>query len=161
MTAEVFAWLESTTLAAGLRDSVWLYPLVNAGHILGIALLIGPVTVLDLRLLGLWSGVPAAPLWQTLPRTAASGLALAASCGALLFMARATEYIASPFFVAKMTIVTLATLNAWWIAVHASRHPFALADSRFRPSGLLRLAAGLSLCGWLCALLLGRLVGYF
>lgn len=161
MTSEVFAWLESTTLAAALRDSVWLYPLVNAGHILGIALLIGPITVLDLRILGLWPGVPVPPLWQTLPRAAAVGLALAASCGTLLFMARATEYAASPFFIAKMTIVTLATLNAWWIARYASRHPLALADSRLRPSGLFRVAAGMSLCGWICALLLGRLVGYF
>ena len=52
------AALEATALATGLRNSVWSYPLVNAAHILGVALLVGSIVPLDLRLLGAWRSAP-------------------------------------------------------------------------------------------------------
>lgn len=51
MLGQWLAALEATELARALRDSVWIYPLVNAGHILGVALLVGSIVPLDLRLL--------------------------------------------------------------------------------------------------------------
>jgi hypothetical protein len=149
--------LEATAVAQALRDSVWVYPLVNAGHILGVALLIGSIVPLDLRLLCAWRSVPLAPLWRVLTRTAAFGLALAAGFGALLFVTRATEYAASPFFVAKMAVVGAGILNALLLRIAAP----ALQPGTGRPSLRLRLTAGFSLAAWLAALTLGRLVGYF
>src|SRR5690606_37982067 len=99
------AALESLALARMLSGSAWLYPLVNAGHILGLALLLGAIVPLDLRLLGLWRDTALEPLWTVLGRSAACGLALAAACGGLLFITRATEYAASAPFVAKMACV--------------------------------------------------------
>ena len=104
--------LEGTTLARGLRASVWVYPLVNAAHILGVALLVGAIVPLDLRLLGGWGTLPLAPLWRVLTRTAAFGLMLAVGAGGLMFITRASEYAASEFFVAKMVIVGMATASA-------------------------------------------------
>ena len=51
---EWLAALEATAIARELRASVWAYPLVNAGHRLGIALLLGAMVALDLKLLGAW-----------------------------------------------------------------------------------------------------------
>jgi len=50
--------IEQSELAQVLRQSLWLYPIVNTLHILGFALLLGSTITLDLRLLGLWSKVP-------------------------------------------------------------------------------------------------------
>src|SRR5512145_1609747 len=86
MIGEWLADLEATALAQALRDSVWTYPLVNAGHILGVALLVGSIVPLDLRLLGAWRSVPLAPLWEILTRTAGAGLVLAMVFGVLLFI---------------------------------------------------------------------------
>jgi hypothetical protein len=155
------AELEATALARELRDSVWAYPLVNAGHIAGVALLVGSILPLDLRLLGAWKSMPLQPLWHVLTRSAAAGLGLAAIFGALLFITRATEYAASPLFLSKMAVVGVAAANA--LALRLVSHP-AFADLRPRgnpvPAGV-RLAALVSLAGWLAALTLGRLVGYF
>jgi hypothetical protein len=104
--------LEASAAAVILRNSVWTYPLVNAGHILGVALLVGTIIPLDLRLLGLWRSVPAAPLWQVLRPTAAFGLVMAVFFGSLLFITRATEYAESPLFIFKMIAVGTGTLNA-------------------------------------------------
>jgi hypothetical protein len=160
MLAEWLAGLEATALARALRDSVWTYPLVNAGHIAGIALLVGSIVPLDLRLLGAWRSVPLVPLWRVLTRTAAIGLALAVVFGALLFITRATEYAASGFFLAKMAIVAAATVNALLLRAGAS-DALMHAMPGARPSRRMRFAGAISLAAWLTALTLGRLVGYF
>ena len=155
------AALEAAAFARELRDSVWVYPLVNAGHIAGVALLVGAIVPLDLRLLGAWRSLPLAPLWHALTRTAAAGLMLAIAFGFLLFSTRATEYIASGFFVAKIAVVVLATANA--VSLHLLMPArLALASAATDPPPKrVRIAAGASLVGWLAALTLGRLVGYF
>src|SRR5262245_6160196 len=112
MIGEWLAGLEATALARALRGSVYAYPLVNAGHILGVALLVGSIVPLDLRLLGAWRTAPLAPLWHVLTRTAATGLALAILFGSLLFIAKATEYAASGLFLSKMAVVGAGAVNA-------------------------------------------------
>lgn len=146
--------LETSGMATALRNSVWLYPLVNTGHILGAALLVGGIVPLDLRLLGLWRNLPLAPLWRVLRTTSATGLVVAVVCGALLFSTRATEYAASPWFQAKMLVVLLAITNALWLAWRARRSGSWKAD-------VARLPAAISLMAWTVAVCLGRLLGYF
>ena len=159
MIEEWAAALEATTLAAALRNSVWSYPLVNAAHILGVALLVGSTVPLDLRLLGVWRSAPLAPLWRVLTRTAGAGLVLAIVFGALLFITRATEYVASGFFIAKMIAVGVGIANALLLRV-PPLSPVSAAPHPKTPARL-RLAAGLSLAAWLTTLTLGRLIGYF
>ena len=161
MIGEWTAALEATQFATALRNSVWSYPLVNTAHIFGVALLIGSVVPLDLRLLGLWGSVPLAPLWTVLTRTAGIGLVLAIIFGAFLFITRATEYAASNLFIAKMFLVFLGTANTLMLRMPTQAPESHIASIRVKPSARLRVAAGISLAAWLSALTLGRLIGYF
>jgi hypothetical protein len=161
MIGEWLVALEATAVAGALRSSVWAYPLVNAVHILGVALLVGAMLPLDLRLLGAWRSVPLAPLWRVLTRTASAGLGLAMVCGTLLFITRATEYAASGLFISKTVVVGVGTATA--VALR-TLVPDAIAPMRSaleKPPVRVQLAGGISLAAWLTALLLGRLVGYF
>jgi hypothetical protein len=158
---EWLAALEATALAQALRESVWAYPLVNAAHLLGVALLLGAVIPLDLRLLGIWPSVPVAPLWRVLTRTSAMGLVLAITFGSLLFITAATEYAASGLFLSKMTVIAVATANAVALRLNADASVSRMNTTRGRLSGYLRIAGGASLAAWLTTLVLGRLVGYF
>ena len=155
------AALETTALATGLRNSVWSYPLVNAAHILGVALLVGSIVPLDLRLLGAWRSVPLAPLWNILTRTAGAGFLLAVIFGMLLFITRATEYIASNLFLAKMAVVIIGTANVMALRIPPPSDASEITSAHAMPPLRLRLAAGVSLTAWLTAMTLGRLVGYF
>lgn len=137
------AALEATSLAAGLRQSVWVYPLVNAGHILGIALLVGCVIPMDMALLRRGAIAP----YAGLRRYAVAGFLLAAVCGALMFVVQARDYLQSPWFAAKIALVGLAAINA---ALH-------LAPGKARTP---RLAAKASLLLWIAALVCGRMIGY-
>lgn len=162
MIEEWPAALEATPLATALRGSVWVYPLVNAAHILGVALLVGSIVPLDLRLLGVWRSVPLTPLWGVLTRTAGAGLILAVIFGALLFITRASEYTASNLFISKMAVVALGTANALALRVLPQTQVSEITSTKGKPPArLLRLAGGISLVTWLTALTLGRLIGYF
>lgn len=161
MIEEWPAALEATPLATALRGSVWVYPLVNAAHILGVALLVGSIVPLDLRLLGVWRSVPLTPLWGVLTRTAGAGLILAMIFGALLFITRASEYTASNLFISKMAVVALGTANALALRVLPQTQVSEITSTKGNPPARLRLAGGISLVTWLTALTLGRLIGYF
>jgi len=154
MVAELLAGLETSPLAAGLRGSVWLYPLVNAAHIVGIALLFGAIVPLDLRLMGFFRDVEAAALSRLLVTVAATGLALAIVAGSLLFVTDAGDYFASNLFRAKMIVLLLALANVV-LAFRLS------GRSGARAAAYRRVAAATSIGLWLTVIVLGRLVGYF
>lgn len=147
----LFAALEATQFATQLRLSRFLYPLVNAGHILGVALLVGAILPLDLRVLGLWRSVPVEPLDRVLRPMAACGLALAAATGFLLFSVSAREYWATPIFPGKMGAVALGAANAILLLGRPLR---SVSPLRRRIAALA--SAGL----WIAALVMGRWIGY-
>ena len=161
MFDEWLSAVQTLELARALRDSVWAYPLINAGHLLGISLLVGAIIPLDLRLLGAWPSLPLAPLWRVLTVMAGAGLVIAIVCGSLLFITRATEYAASTFFLAKMSVVVAGVINAVVLLNMVARIFHHTVGSSIIISRRVRYSAGLSLVIWLGALILGRLVGYF
>ena len=160
MLETFFVSLEASPPAALLRGSLWLYPAVNTGHIIGIGLLFGAIVPLDLRLLGLWRRVPLVPLLQVLMKTAVVGIWLALICGGLLFITRASSYVGSEIFVLKMIVVAAGLLNGLLLRVILSPQnpPPWVIESRIPAA--VRLAACFSLGAWVTALILGRLIGY-
>ncbi|MGE0613914.1 MAG: hypothetical protein AB7O70_16360 [Hyphomicrobiales bacterium] len=109
---------------------------------------------LDLRLAGFWPALALAPLRRVLVPVAIAGLLLAAASGFLLFAAKATQYAASGWFLAKIALVLLALANAvllrlapGWKAGGEGPWP--------RMAGLASIAL------WSGAIVLGRMVGYF
>ena len=150
----LLAGLEATAVARTLRASRWLYAGVNAAHIFGIALLVGAIVPLNLRLLGLWRDVPRDRLVRVLVPVAATGLALAVAAGALLFSVRAGEYAGNGFLLTKLALVALGTLAA--LSLHRA-HGFLLASA---PDSRLVAQALLSLLCWPLALLCGRLIAF-
>lgn len=141
---EIAATLEATGLAQFLKTSRWIYPLVNAGHILGIALLVGAVIPMDVSVLRGRTAPVALLRWWSV-----AGFALAALFGSLLFVTQATDYAGNWWFLAKLGVIALAVLNA-------------LAHFRLDrlPAPVRRQAAIASLVLWPAALILGRMVGY-
>lgn len=154
MIADLAAALEAWAPVAALRQSVMVYPAVNALHVLGVALLVGGVVPLDLRLAGLWPRAAVQPLWRVLSRTATAGFVLAAATGPMLFATRASEYAVSALFQAKMVLIAIAGFNTLWLALRVGSETDL---SRLN----VRAAALLSMILWGGVLVLGRMIGYF
>ena len=55
-------WLEATSISKAVTYYSWVWPMCETLHFVGLALLVGNVGLLDLRLLGAAKGIPVAPL---------------------------------------------------------------------------------------------------
>lgn len=150
----ILAEIESLMLVQYLRFGQWGYAAVNTSHVLGIALLVGAIVPLDLRLLGVWGNVPRASMVRVLVPTAAGGLTLAIGAGLLLFSVKAREYAAHDLMQVKLVLIATGVTAA--LLLHAG-HGFLLESASKRR---LRVHAALSLACWLGALVCGRLIGF-
>jgi hypothetical protein len=156
----LLVWLEGSSLGQLMRASgVWTYGLVNLVHILGVATLFGSVLVLDLRLLGLWRGIPLAALERPALTLAGVGFVLAVASGTALITANATEYLGNPFIATKFAAIGLGLLNALVasrLPAWRVRHAAVTANN-----SALAFIGGTSLVCWLAAVASGRMIGYW
>jgi hypothetical protein len=157
MLTELLQALHDWQVAALVRRSFYVYPLLNATHIFALTLLIGGILPADLRMLGLFRGVAAAPFLRLTTTMSAVGLALAVTTGFLLFTVQPLEYVKNPAFLAKISLVALGTANALVIRFSGAWR-MALATGEAGPG--LRFGALLSLTVWVAALLAGRWIAF-
>ncbi|MEC9347233.1 MAG: hypothetical protein VYB54_13470 [Pseudomonadota bacterium] len=146
------AALDGTAVAQAMRHSRWLYAGVNTAHVLGIALLVGSILPLNLRLLGLHRTLRMMDLSRLLVPVAATGVALALSSGTLLFLARPGAYLDEPLFLVKMVLVLAGLLHA--LELRFVRGLDQAGQAR------LRVGACVSATLWLAALVAGRMIAY-
>jgi hypothetical protein len=139
-----WSWLEATPVAAGIRQSLWLYPALESVHLLAMATVVGSAVVLDVRLLGRGTELPLPPLLAHVVRLVWVGLGFSVLSGLLLFAAHATEQAAKPLLWVKLSLLVVAGVNAWV----------------FRRSARRRLAASVSLVAWAGVVVCGRLLAY-
>jgi hypothetical protein len=153
---ELLAGLGTWPGAVLLQRNGTAYLLVNASHILGLALLIGAILPLDLRLLGLFRSVPVAALAPVLSRMAGIGLGLALFTGAWLFTVRPVEYARNAAFLWKLGLLALALAN---IALQhrSAAYTRALAGEI---TAAVRWRSAVSLTLWVAVLLAGRWIGF-
>ena len=106
-------WVFQTPLSVAIRESIWVYPILNVLHCVGIFLVAGTIVVVDLRLLGL--GLRRLPVSsvvrQVLPWTL-FGFAFMAFTGSLLAWSEPVRLYHSPFFRLKLLFLAMAGLNA-------------------------------------------------
>lgn len=153
---ELLAGLGTWPGAVLLKQSGTAYLLVNASHILGLALLIGAILPLDLRLLGVFRSVPVAALAPVLSRMAGIGLGLALVTGVWLFTVRPVEYARNAAFLWKLGLLALALAN---IALQhrSAAYVRALAGDI---TAAVRWRAAASVTLWPGVLLAGRWIGF-
>jgi hypothetical protein len=150
-------WIGAWPGAVVLQRSGVAYLLVNAVHIAAVGVLVGGILPLDLRLMGLFRGVPLAAIGPFLVRSAATGLVLAIVTGLWLFTVKPREYLDNEAFLWKMALLLLALANVG--LQHRNLHfRLALAGGDLHPS--VRLTAGCSAILWLAVLVAGRWIGF-
>jgi len=138
-------------LLAALGAHPWAYPMLEVIHLLGVALLLGNLVLLELRVFGWGAALPVEPLARLSLGLAVCGFALASVSGLLMFGTQPGELLANRVFTAKMALIMLAGCNAGWF--HA-RRSLQLQD------GAARALMTLSSVLWLLVLTCGRWIGY-
>ena len=155
-----FKWLETSALGTAVSQSTWLFPAIETVHVIALALVVGSIAVLDLRLLDrTWRVRAITELTQdVLPWTWAS-FAVAATSGFLMFASAATKYAADTPFRIKMVLLQLAGANM--LAFHRFTYRSVAAwDVNAPTPPAAKLAGGLSLLFWIGVVTCGRWVGF-
>ncbi len=150
--------VEATGIGRFMRESLWAYPVTEAVHIAGLALLFGSIVVVDLRLLGLGRRVPLRALVDFAVPWTLLGFLLALCTGLMMFTAHAAEFLVQPVFMLKMGLVLAAGVNA--AVLHTGPLRQAEGSPGATPPARVRAAAGLSILLWLGVIACGRLLAY-
>src|SRR6266853_2523667 len=108
----VLNWLEATRLATRIRDSLFLFPLLESIHVIGLALVFGTIIVIDLRLLGAASTErPFKRMASDILKWTWAAFALTALTGSLMFITNAGVYYHNFYFRTKMLLLLLTGIN--------------------------------------------------
>jgi hypothetical protein len=151
-----FQWCYDTWIGATIRESTWLFPLIEAFHLVGLGLTAGTVLTVDLRLFGVGlSRQSAAQLWTSVQPWFLGSVSLMFVTGILLFMSEAIKCYYSFAFWIKMTSLLLAIAFAFTIRQHVVR---ASPTSVSWRQG--RLTAFASLVLWFGVAWGGRWIGF-
>ena len=136
---------------ATFKSSVWAYPALEVLHICGIALLLGNLVLLEMRVFGRGAGLDVKVLASLSLGIAGVGFLLAAASGLLMFSSQAAELLTNRAFTLKMMLLMLAACNAAW---------FHGRNSLGRLDSVARMQMVLSSLIWLAVIACGRWIAY-
>jgi hypothetical protein len=146
-------WLGNSALAHAMNGPEWAFPVVQCFHFFGLALLIGTIAVVDLRLLG--GGMrrqSPAELAQDLKPWTRIGVVLMLTTGPAMFAADPGVYYFNPAFRFKIPCLLLAILY------HYTVHRWAVKPE-VAPIAA-KLAAVVSLALWTAVVAGGRMIAF-
>src|SRR5690606_6173796 len=120
-----------------------MYPAFETIHYLGLAVLVGAIMLIDLRLLGFARSLPLPSMLGLVPWVWAGFVILVVS-GTLMLICRATRFGTKRIFWLTMALVALAGVNALIFPVSLARSGNQWMSAARPPAGI-KLVATLSL----------------
>jgi hypothetical protein len=152
-------WLQDLPFPTLIRESDWLFPTIETVHVLALVLVVGSISMVDLRLLGLAnrSRSLSQVMAQALPWTWVA-FVVAALAGSLLFSSKAVTYYSDLPFRIKMACLVLAGINMAFFHRFTQRR-LGPSDAGAPPAAA-RFAGGLSLLLWIVIVGAGRWIGF-
>jgi len=156
MLLPLFQALEASSMGETIRSSLWLFPIVEAFHLVGLAVIGGAVLVVDFRLLGLGlRNHPVSRLARDMQPWVLGSVVVMILSGVPLFVSEAIKCYYSFAFWTKMTALLLAIIFTFTVR----RVVAAAPDGRFGP-GSQKAVAITSLVLWSTVGWGGRWIGF-
>jgi hypothetical protein len=154
-------WLSTTSPSVFIQEhNTWAIPTIQSVHIVGIAMVMGSVLMIDLRILG-WAWMD-----QTLQQTTrrfgpwlTGSLWLMLVTGILMVIGEPVRELVTFSFWLKMALVTIGTMVAVIFQRVLRRHDEHWEESLVRRPTIKALAI-LTFLVWACVIVLGRLIAY-
>ena len=151
--------LDAQTSSTSLHESYYLYGWIETTHVLTLAVFLGMLLIIDLRMLGLaFRSVPASVIAEKLDRPMMIGFAVMVMSGLALFYAIPVRTTQSIWFRLKVVLLLAAGLNALLFR-RAMQNSVSDWDSS-SPPARIKAGATLSLCLWSGVIAAGRMIAY-
>ena len=152
--------LETSGLATRIRDALWLFPLIESTHVIGLSLVFGTILIIDLRLLGIASTHRSfKQMASDILKWTWAAFALTALTGSLMFITNARVYYHNFYFRMKMLMLVLSGVNILIFELTAGRTIHRWDNNPSAPRAG-KTAAALSLAMWISIIIAGRLIGF-
>jgi hypothetical protein len=153
----LFRWCENTAIGAAIRTSRWMFPAVEAGHLIALAVMGAALLIVDLRLwgLGLRRRSVAEVATSAEPLLVGSLVAMLIT-GFLLFAAEALRYYYNAAFWFKMIALFFAILFTFTV-----RRKVVMADQARVGPIWGRLVALVSIAFWSAVGIGAKAIGFY
>jgi hypothetical protein len=152
-------WLESTAVSKAVTHYSWIWPACETLHFVGLALLIGNVGLLDLRMLGVAKRLPVAPLAR-LVRWGVLGFVINLLTGIVFFVGAPSQYVNNIAFQYKLLFIALGGANLVVFNVSGvARRVGVLGPGDDAPAAAKIMAAA-SLFLWVGVMFWGRMLPF-
>ena len=151
----ILQWLQATPLADTIAENEIAFPWIEAVHVLAITLVVGTISIVDLRLLGIASRdrVVGPLMREVLPWTWGA-FGVAALTGSLMFSSNAVRYAHNFYFRGKFIFLALAGLNM--VIFHVLGRSIVRGDGAGNTPLTAKAAGAFSLLLWICVVAFGR-----
>jgi len=150
-----FEWSGNTWLSLEIRDSTWQFAILEMVHLAGLAILLGALVVIDLRLFGFgMRNMRPSQLAQELRRWMRIGMVTVLGSGVLLFFGEPMKLYGNPSFQVKMVLLFFALL----LQVTLFRR--VRSDSAVTGSTTSTIIGTVTLALWFGVGLAGRAIGF-
>ena len=157
---EICQWLQDTQWGTGIRESTWVFPIIEGTHAIGIALSVGIILIMDLRLAGvLMRREPVSQVSNQLMPWSLAGYSLMFVTGILLFWCQAVKAYGSIFFKIKLVLLLLAGINALVFEL-TLRRTVKDWDTAQPPPFRARFAGVMGIILWAGIIAAGRTMAY-
>jgi hypothetical protein len=158
---EICQYIDATQSSTALRESFYVFPIVEGIHVISLAFSVGLVIWFDLRLAGLiLRDQPVSAVFRPIRPFMLTGFAIMFISGVALFWALALRCYSSPFFWIKMALLLLAGINISIYHLTIDRRQTEW-DKMLIPPIQARIAGLVSLTLWVGIIAAGRLMAYF
>ncbi len=150
-----FEWAENTGIGTTIRNSLWMFPVIEAVHLLGLCLLGGALLIVDLRLLGfgLTRQSSESLLRQARPWLV-TAIVVMLSTGVLLFLSESVKVYYNTSFWVKMTALPLGLAFTFLVRDRVVMREPPDGSARLRVVGFVSLAI------WFTVAAAGRWIGF-
>ena len=143
--------LNATAIGSFITSVKWVWATLQTLHFLGLTLLMGVVFLVDLRMLGVASGLSFASLHRLLP-WGMLGFGLNLFTGMCYFVATPFQYTQNVSFYWKITLMMLAGVNAIYFTVFDEPWALRAGDdaplkSKVMAASAILLWVGVMFCG--------------
>lgn len=153
-------WLQSTSWATGIRESLHMYPALYTLHIFGFVIMVTATSVLNLRVLGLgMSSRSVVSVAKTALPFAQGGLAANLITGFFVFAAQAVDMYTNTAFRWKMALVLLAGMNILLIEMTIKQNAGNWAERGPAPHAA-KFSAAVSILLWFGIVAMSRVIGF-
>jgi hypothetical protein len=151
-------WLRATPLSQAIVFRIWIWPLCETLHFIGLALIIGMAGFFDLRLMGFFKQIAVDDARELMP-LAVTGFLLNLITGITFFIGHPEQYAHNPAWWWKVGFLALAGINALIFQVVVGQRTIGLAAGADTPASAKTIGV-VSLISWFAVLYFGRMLPF-